>query len=675
MDDGEQDLEELEIRNLNTGEVRRVSVGSGRRRSLSEVFAGSTDDIFDGFGIESQSVVAGLAGGTPWRKWWREKRKQVQQLWHSASSHDLAALKQEIAAAKEGMHLEAHSPCDGWTALHFAAGAGNTDGLQALLDADADVSARTSAGLTALHLASRRGHVKCVQELMARGADCLSQDSTGSLALHHALSGAGAEVATALLEGGRSQLEVRCSFGQRPLERCRNIETVRQLQGSSRCQDQYALRTALQGVLLANSRGDAVRRLLRLTDQLSEPFEELVLEPLLSHFRKVPVRSRAPGLRQSLMGVSGQSPKVLEAEPSSFNFVKLLGAGAFGAVYHVSDKRSGQDYAMKIMEKSKVMKGTVSRYIMTERNVLSYIRHPYIVALHYAFQTSQHLVLVLQFCHGGNLQQLIEVTGGGLQEQLARHYSSQVLLALEHLHQRQVVYRDLKPENVVIDSQGHALLTDFGLSKEGVAGRTAQSFCGSLAYIAPEMLLRRGHGHTVDLYGLGVLLFVMLTGRPPYYTPEKEKLLTNIKSSRLKVPSSVSENAASLIKALLDRDPSKRLGAAATCDVRSHVFFFSMDWAALSRREVPSPLEPAPKKRVSRRASLLKLATPMRFRIQDQGPRPLHPWESSPSSSSDFNVVSGWDFASPFPRVARAAPAQLCTAGQRPVLSCQQVIG
>jgi len=343
--------------------------------------------------------------------------------------------------------------------------------------------------------------------------------------------------------------------------------------------------------------------------------------------------------RRSFVRLRPTGSGIEQVGPDSFVLVRQLGRGSFGEVFQVKHRKTEVEYAMKIMHKNKISRGNLLRYARTERNVLSYIRHPYIVSLHYAFQTTSHLVLVLHFCPGGNMQQLI-TSHRRLQEPLARLFSAEILTALSHLHERSIVFRDLKPENVVIDADGHSMLTDFGLSREGVRGfRGARSFCGSLAFLAPEILQQRGHGHPVDVYGLGVLMFAMLTGMPPFYHRDRDTLFANIRHAPLQIPNYVSRTAASLIEALMEREPSRRLGASKTSDACSHPFFAQLDWEALARREIPvpqstEPQSPAPERR---QASTDAVGNP----FAPQGWR----WPGSPNiSNSNNGEVEGWNY-------------------------------
>ena len=207
--------------------------------------------------------------------------------------------------------------------------------------------------------------------------------------------------------------------------------------------------------------------------------------------------------------------------PQNFLAHKLLGKGSFGEVYLVEKVGTKTFYAMKVLSKAKITSQNLVKYALTERKVLSSVNHPFIVRLHFAFQSTSKLFLVLDYCAGGDLSEYLRKEKK-FTEDRARIYVSEILLALEYLHKKDIIFRDLKPDNVVLDNDGHALLTDFGLSKEGVYdNQGAKSFCGSLAYLAPEMIRRTGHGKSVDWYLLGVLLYEMLVGVPPYYSTNK----------------------------------------------------------------------------------------------------------------------------------------------------------
>lgn len=154
------------------------------------------------------------------------------------------------------------------------------------------------------------------------------------------------------------------------------------------------------------------------------------------------------------------------------------------------------------------------------------VRHPFIVGLHYAFQTHEKLILIMTYCPGGDLLQLTK-RQKRIPEATVKKYAAEIVLGIECLHKAEIIYRDLKPANVVLDKDGHACITDFGLAKES---DIAHSFCGSMAYLAPEMLARRGHTRTIDWYLLGVLIYECYTGKPPFWDTTRDKLILNIKS-------------------------------------------------------------------------------------------------------------------------------------------------
>lgn len=267
----------------------------------------------------------------------------------------------------------------------------------------------------------------------------------------------------------------------------------------------------------------------------------------------------------------------------SFEYLAKLGAGAFGTVWKVRHKGTGETFAMKTLLRSMLESEGMMSYARTERHVMSSVRHPFIVSLFYAFQTDKQLVLVMRYCSGGSLQRLIR-REGRLAEPVARHYTAEVLLALKHLHELGILYRDLKPENVVLEAR-HALLTDFGLAKRQHSGR---SFLGSADYVAPEVLLRQAHDHTVDIYGLGVLLFTLLQGVPPFKGRSREQTWQQIREAPLQL-AALPSLAASFVADTMRRVPAERLGAASTGEVQGHQFFAGVDFEALLRLEVPVP--------------------------------------------------------------------------------------
>ena len=247
--------------------------------------------------------------------------------------------------------------------------------------------------------------------------------------------------------------------------------------------------------------------------------------------------------------------KGVNITPDMFHIESCLGIGAFGKVYLVTKKDSGKKYAMKVLSKSEIIGNNITRYALTEKNVMSKISHPFIVGLNYAFQTKELLYLILDYWPGGNMGELLDRLNN-LPEDVAKIYAWEIILALEELHKHNIIYRDLKPDNVVIDEEGHLRLTDFGLSKEGIDDEFGtKSFWGSTAYLAPEVILRIGHGKPVDWYLLGVLIYEMLSGIPPFYSKDKKKMMRKIVRSQLIVPAFISIEARNILETLLTKDP------------------------------------------------------------------------------------------------------------------------
>mmetsp|Transcript_9781 Transcript_9781/g.12059 ORF Transcript_9781/g.12059 Transcript_9781/m.12059 type:complete len:519 (-) Transcript_9781:450-2006(-) len=292
-----------------------------------------------------------------------------------------------------------------------------------------------------------------------------------------------------------------------------------------------------------------------------------------------------------------QAPQEDKRPPTvtDYKIIRVIGKGSFGKVFLVRQHSTMAIYAMKVLKKENIVKRNQVEHTRTERSILGYVRHPFIVGLHAAFQTRDKLYFILDYCAGGELFCHLQKLGK-FGEARAKFYTAELTLALEHVHSLGVVYRDLKPENVLLNENGHIKLTDFGLSKEGVTAhhKGAHSFCGTPEYLAPEILARRGHGRAVDWWSLGALLFEMLTGLPPFYSRDREKLFEGIRRGHLVYPRYLSHQAKLILKALLHREPSRRLGSGPgdAADIKKHIFFANVDFDALLEGTIPAPWQP-----------------------------------------------------------------------------------
>lgn len=221
------------------------------------------------------------------------------------------------------------------------------------------------------------------------------------------------------------------------------------------------------------------------------------------------------------------------------------------------------------------------------------LSHPFIVKLYYAFQSPKYLYLVMDLCPGKDLSEHLDDCDY-FPEPIAKFLIAEVILAIEYLHSMDIIYRDLKPNNLLIDAEGHIKITDFGLAKEGMVGMDyTNTFCGSPAYLAPELIKDRKFNKASDIYQIGVVLYEFLTGGPPFFQASKEELFEKIKSSYdLKVPKHVSPIAIDLLSKLLNKIPTKRLGVNDFADLKSHPFFKGLDWNKLLKKNHPYKKSP-----------------------------------------------------------------------------------
>ena len=571
---GSMPEEMFKIRNLDTGEEIDV-----RDENKTE------------FASQYTSVLSMKASKIELEEFYKEKRKMNQSLWAAVQRNDVNRCKELLDREIYG-ELVAQPNSKGlneWTALHMAAADGFYDACEVVLlqGEKPNVDSRTSIGRTPLHLACVHGQLNVAKLLVEHGADTNAQDLENNTPTHYSAMYGHADMVTWLLEQ-KPDIFVTNVLGKTSFDYMINIETYEAFykhckKNNLKLPSTPYNRTPFFGVILHNSREDHINKMMlkgniKPREQDLKTFND---RPKLQLFKKtlaLPKTIELP-LPPSKVG------------PSDFRGILQLGKGSFGEVFLVEKIDSGQQFALKTLKKEKVLGNNLIRYAFTERNILKNINHPYIVKLNYSFQTPEKLCMVMDYCGGGDLG-LHLAREKRFTDEKARFYICEILLALEELHKHGIIFRDLKPENVVLNEEGHAKLTDFGLSKEGVTeGQISRSFCGSVAYLAPEMLRRSGHTRSVDWYLLGVIMYEMLVGTPPYYSSNREQLFNNIQRGKLKVPKHLSVESKTLIKQLLHRDPTKRLGAGPgdSEEIKSHEFFRDVNWEAYLQKQVKAP--------------------------------------------------------------------------------------
>lgn len=304
-------------------------------------------------------------------------------------------------------------------------------------------------------------------------------------------------------------------------------------------------------------------------------------------------------LRERFGPVEGGLNPKRKMTSEEFESLRCLGKGTYGTVLLVKQRATGRLYAQKQLKKaSLVVHKKLIEQTKTERQILESVnRHPFVVKLYYAFQDLEKLYLILEYGQGGELFTHLN-TEKMFSETVTAFYMAEMVLAISHLHNDLgVVYRDLKPENCLLDADGHLLLTDFGLSK--VSAETSEDSCnsilGTVEYMAPEVILGKKYGRAVDWWSFGALGYDLMTGNPPFRGQSHAKIQENIVKQKLVLPYFLSPDAKDLLTRLLRKEPHKRLGSCMPKDLqtlRKHRFFRKIDWKKLEARELEPPIQP-----------------------------------------------------------------------------------
>ncbi|XP_064395091.1 serine/threonine-protein kinase N-like isoform X3 [Halichondria panicea] len=313
-----------------------------------------------------------------------------------------------------------------------------------------------------------------------------------------------------------------------------------------------------------------------------------------------------------LAPIYGNNSSFQEAPPATvvphlkglidYEYMAVLGRGHFGKVLMAEDKKSKDLVAIKVLKKGDIIARDEVDSLMSEKRIfetVNSIRHPFLVNLYSCFQTDQHVCFVMEYACGGDL--MMHIHQDIFKEPRASFYSACVVLGLQYLHEKGIVYRDLKLDNLLLDKDGYVKIADFGLCKEGMwHGTRTSTFCGTPEFLAPEVLTDVSYTRAVDWWGLGVLIYEMLVGESPFPGEDEEEVFDSIVNDDVRYPRFLSSEAISIMRKLLRRNPEKRLGASErdAIDIRKQPFFRNIDWDKLYNKETPPPFRPVLRNRM-----------------------------------------------------------------------------
>ncbi|KAJ1805565.1 Serine/threonine kinase [Coemansia sp. RSA 2523] len=316
-----------------------------------------------------------------------------------------------------------------------------------------------------------------------------------------------------------------------------------------------------------------------------------IVAPPIAHDAREQIH-QAMQQKQSGIPAGHQPPRKVGFE--NFKFVKVLGKGNFGKVMLSEEKGTGKLYAIKVLKKEFIVENDEFDSTRSEKRVLliaNQDRHPFLVGLHSCFQTSNHIFFVMEYISGGDLMMHVQKKGS-FGERQAKFFACEILLGLAYFHKAGIIYRDLKLDNILLDNEGHVKIADYGLCKENMGyGQTTITFCGTPEFMAPEIVLEQRYGRAVDWWAFGVLIYEMILGTSPFHGEDENEIFDSILEDEILYPVRMSRDSVFICQALLEKDPSKRLGSGPNDaeDIMKHSFFAGVNWDDVLNKKI-SPL-------------------------------------------------------------------------------------
>ncbi|KAL4507014.1 hypothetical protein ABPG72_001807 [Tetrahymena utriculariae] len=517
-----------------------------------------------------------------WQDFWKNVKKSNIELLDAAEIGNVDKIKYLLDKSKNLYPIDLnYQSLDNYTALHFSVTDMHNQIVQLLIDNGCNIEAETTFKRRPLHLCCIIGNIDGLKILIQHKAEINPLDNNNNTPILLASQNKWHEIVDLLLDNGGDP-HIKNNAGVNAVSAC----------NSKNMYDVFKKHNIHQteGFVLQDNYSNQNQKQNGQNQNEVDQGEEGKVEENNSEQDQRVSSPDSPEKIRNLINKEG----IIEMQKKTvqdYEYFRILGSGAFGKVILVKDKKNQKYYAMKIISKEKFQQLNLMKYALSEKNAMNKMQHPFIVKLHHAFQTKRKLFLIQQYCSGGSLGRMLKIKQK-FDEQTAKKYMCQIILAVEALHDNLIIFRDLKPDNIVLDEEGNAYLVDFGLAKIGVYDEINKSFLGTPAYLPPEIIAKDGHNRMADWYAVGIVLYELLMGSTPFNqgNVSREVLYERIKQNSIKIPSNISSECQDIIQKLLNKNPKKRLGYKNDGkEIRNHSWFDGVDWDKVIQKKIPMP--------------------------------------------------------------------------------------